>query len=660
MASYIEIREQIAEAMDELKLLRTLDLDGRVESGRLEDAVIAHLSAKLQMLKVEKCAIRSAADLTINSIPINVKITTGMSCDNAMSKEGLCWSLGCDPKKFPKAVGSMPCELFRSKWREKRNLMEEYHYLVIYKKNDTSLHQSSWMLVPMLDVESWVSNPSNYLQISWKKEFAATEHASRDWVPSENIDVKQAGAKIFWFIQDSIRKRDSDFEAFKQLDIPKPPPSQLLSHKKSLGQFFTTAYILQSQVASFIRCEIEERGGGASFRKILEPGAGRGHLCKIALDFLDPFEEDSEIVAVEKDTTITRRVTSKHIRWMLGNDYLETEFPEHSFDAVISNPPYVASNGKGNLYLEFMEKSIKELKQNGFAVFIVPSDIFTRSTKANSLFKKLSHVSHVKAIFFPRDEKLFVSAAVDVCVICMVKCVKPLPWKVLVSEKDEKNKEIREMSIFPSLFLSPTTETSDDDKGRGFRFGEMFDFLVGIVGPRKIFEENDFNSKSCNQTLICGIDENGMLQKTRIIRYHGSSSWDEIPKETAAYLKLHEETLRKRKTFKITDDNWFQWMERNTSKVPKIIGRECIYISTMTRNKIIAVDGGRVEMEQPWTNVICAVSKFDKLEAGMITAAVTFLNSEKFRSSRTASGRFLLGAPSCLKMIKIPFLPPLL
>ena len=99
----------------------------------------------------------------------------------------------------------------------------------------------------------------------------------------------------------------------------------------------------------------------------------------------------------------------------------------------------------------------------------------------------------------------------------------------------------------------------------------------------------------------------------------------------------HKTELIDRKIRKFNEKNWFEWgAPRNLSSIIKNFGKECVYVSTLTRNTEIAFKnkvqyfGGGLIMMIPKKEI-----NLDKF--------VEFLNSDKFKNNFMYSGRFKIG-----------------
>lgn len=148
--------------------------------------------------------IRFWYDISVNGIPINLKLTKCKSRDNALSKTAihstLCHKIGplsMNDNKF--------FEFYRKNIKFSRNRMTEYHYLVVNKENGEVLLKS------ILDIHTYKSNPSNGLQIDWGHEFKHREYVCSDHV--------EKGKELIETFQKSVRGRFEGSREFADADI---------------------------------------------------------------------------------------------------------------------------------------------------------------------------------------------------------------------------------------------------------------------------------------------------------------------------------------------------------------------------------------------------------------------------------------------------------
>ena len=158
-----------------------------------------------------------------------------------------------------------------------------------------------------------------------------------------------------------------------------------LEHRKKFAQFFTPYRIADLMVKWLL--------DAPSLEKILEPAFGLGIFSRILLNNkasvnIKGFEIDQQIFKKSQDVF----VNEPNINIQLG-DYMYNDW-SNKYDGIICNPPYFkfhdydnkgilkelenkASyklNGFTNLYTAFLLKSLHQLKKDGRAAYIVPSE----------------------------------------------------------------------------------------------------------------------------------------------------------------------------------------------------------------------------------------------------------------------------------------------
>lgn len=158
-----------------------------------------------------------------------------------------------------------------------------------------------------------------------------------------------------------------------------------LQHRKKFAQFFTPQPIAELMVNWLL--------GNKHITDILEPAFGLGIFSRTLLDKnpelnIKGFDIDKTIFNEAKKTFDS----TKQVSILLG-DYMFNDWT-NKYDGIICNPPYLKFhdydnkqilkevenrldfkfNGFTNLYTLFLLKSIFQLKRNGRAAYIIPSE----------------------------------------------------------------------------------------------------------------------------------------------------------------------------------------------------------------------------------------------------------------------------------------------
>lgn len=158
-----------------------------------------------------------------------------------------------------------------------------------------------------------------------------------------------------------------------------------LAHRKKYGQFFTPETVAEIMVDWVFN--------GIDINELLEPAFGLGVFSKIALKKkkgikIKCFEVDPVIFDIAK-----KNFTNHSQIEFLLKDYLMNDW-ENKYDAIVCNPPYfkfhdydnknaideikkrlnIDLSGFTNIYTLFLLKSIYQLRENGRAAYIIPSE----------------------------------------------------------------------------------------------------------------------------------------------------------------------------------------------------------------------------------------------------------------------------------------------
>lgn len=158
-----------------------------------------------------------------------------------------------------------------------------------------------------------------------------------------------------------------------------------ISHRKKYAQFFTP-----EEVAGLM---VDWVGKHDSLEKVLEPAFGLGIFSRLLLKK----KPDLAIKGFEIDPVIFKEAQKAYLDYPKMNlvleDYLFHDW-ENKYDGILCNPPYfkfkdyenkktlgeisnrlgIKLNAFANIYTLFLLKSIYQLKENGKAAYIVPSE----------------------------------------------------------------------------------------------------------------------------------------------------------------------------------------------------------------------------------------------------------------------------------------------
>ncbi len=174
-------------------------IDGRLNSANHEYLYLNALSAQFQNEeeKVDIPASRHWYDIKINSIPFNLKLTTGKSTDNIFNKKAIAFSLNGTYDEIEKikynTFDNWYKDLMVMNHKQTRDKMTEYHFIVVNKISGQVLIKS------LFDILSYRSNPSNILQVKWSYEFNFPD------VFTSDQNIKQKQLSLLKTIQKSVR-----------------------------------------------------------------------------------------------------------------------------------------------------------------------------------------------------------------------------------------------------------------------------------------------------------------------------------------------------------------------------------------------------------------------------------------------------------------------
>jgi len=365
---------------------------------------------------------------------------------------------------------------------------------------------------------------------------------------------------------------------------------------KRLGQFFTKNVDLQKKIYEFIHNNPET---------ILEPSVGRGDLVK----YITKFNSKIKFQCYEIDKALDFIINTDCI---IFENFLKVNI-KNNYKTIIGNPPYVRTK-KGNLYIDFINKCINILEENGELIFIIPSDFF-KLTSAIKTIKKMMDNGTITHIYHPHDENLFENASIDVIIFRYCKN-KKLEKKVLY------NDEL--LYIIESGGLLSFSESKNDNK---IPINQLFNVYVGMVtGKESVYKNEELG----NIKLLNG--ENKINRYIYLIEF--PSRDDKINK----YILKNKKLLISRKIKKFNELNWFQWgAPRNIKVMEEKKNKECIYVKNLTREKKIAFKskvmyfGGSLLMLLPKEEDLC------------LDNIVKILNKEETKKNYMYANRFKIG-----------------
>jgi len=190
------------------------ECDGRIDSAIKETAFLEELKRLLleehPTWDVIISPPRASCDIMVNSIRINLKLTDCKSSDNSVNKPSIYYSItGLTDYPYASNWNDFIEKLVTNKLKIKRQRYQpsEYHYLVKNKITGDAL------LKPIFDIHTYVSNPSNDLQINWKNEFIHSEYHTDD------AEYMNKVHSLLACIQTSVKEMIERTKKFAEADI---------------------------------------------------------------------------------------------------------------------------------------------------------------------------------------------------------------------------------------------------------------------------------------------------------------------------------------------------------------------------------------------------------------------------------------------------------
>ena len=371
-----------------------------------------------------------------------------------------------------------------------------------------------------------------------------------------------------------------------------------IKHKKDLGQYFTIADDLQK----FVFEKVKHKSS-----RLLEPSFGAGHLLKKFKEY----DENYPMICYELDSKVKPVITFNQYQTPIYGDFTQQTITT-KFKTIIGNPPYVKQK-TGNLYIKFIELCYNHLDDGGELVFIVPSD-FIKLTSASSIIDTMTKNGSFTDFLFPHNEKLFENASIDVVVF---RYEKGFMTKMAVVNGKEVFCNVNKGII-----------TFSDSEVYGSPIDSQFNVYVGLVSGRDEIYRVPFGN----------IDI--LNDKDRVEKYIFTESFPTKNTQIDSHLQTHKAELLKRKIKKFSETNWFEWgAPRNISSIQKFMGKSCIYIRNMTRNKEVAFVG---QVQYFGGSLLCLVPKNNMTETEL-QKVIQHINSSTFQKDYMYAGRFKIG-----------------
>lgn len=385
----------------------------------------------------------------------------------------------------------------------------------------------------------------------------------------------------------SNKKKEELISLLKNMEI---------NSKKDLGQYFTESDDLQKWVFDKTKNKSEQ---------LLEPSFGAGHLLKKFIEY----DSNYKMICYEFDETIKPITTFNTNQKIMYGDFTKQEIKQ-KFKTIIGNPPYVKQKGKSNLYIKFIELCFNYLDKNGELIFIVPSD-FIKLTSASKLIEKMIKEGSFTDFYFPNNENLFQNAAIDI--LCFRYEKDKLSPKTIVNG-EEKYCIVRNGII-----------TFSDSEKQGRVLEEDFNVYVGLVSGKDEVYKVDYGNIEV------------LTDKDKVDKFIYVTEFPSGDEKIDEQLESNKKSLMERKIRKFTEKNWFEWgAPRNIQSVNTNLGKPCIYVRNMTRQKEVAFKGN---VQYFGGTLLCLIPKTDV----DLDKIVKKLNSDDFKKDYMYAGRFKIG-----------------
>ena len=227
------------------------------------------------------------------------------------------------------------------------------------------------------------------------------------------------------------------------------------NEKKGNGIYFTSKELIQKMIKML---------GRRRFKRILEPCYGSGEFIRV----LNEKYKKSRIEGIEKNETMAElcekddEIHKENVDLVRG-DYLKTEF-EGEYDLVIGNPPFYVMKrgdvekeylkyieGRPNIFVLFILKSLKLLKKGGILSFVLPSS-FKNCLYYNKLRELIDKTCEIIGIEDNEGAK-WLETTQETMILCVKKKAKDNgEWVIkrggyTIFNTKEKVKRIKELYV---------------------------------------------------------------------------------------------------------------------------------------------------------------------------------------------------------------------
>lgn len=298
-------------------------------------------------------------------------------------------------------------------------------------------------------------------------------------------------------------------------------------------------------------------------------------------------------------------------------DYLLSKIPDA--DIIIGNPPYVrfdnipnpqrekysrlyyTFSGRSDIYIPFIEKSLKRLKKDGILTFIC-ADRWFNNSYGKKLRELINHNFNLKSIYKINGFNPFEEEVIAYPSIFLIKNDRGKDGFLYseIESIEELDKDVEKESA-QTLYFNSKSNIEYDNYSNHMYLIEEQDFQIGIgvaTGADKIFIIDNLNivEKDVLIPLITRKDivdsrivwGNKYLINTYAKDGKGLLDIDRYP-HLKKYLELNKVVLKKRHVAKKNNTNWYKLIDpvkRDLLSKPKLLIPDIT-----TKNKIIYDEG---------------------------------------------------------------------
>ena len=220
---------------------------------------------------------------------------------------------------------------------------------------------------------------------------------------------------------------------------------------------------------------------------------------------------------------------------------------------------------------------------------------------------------------------MFANASIDVIVFRYYNWHIEDNQHIIVGQKRPKKTLYNNQQKY-LINTNGTVTFSDTEIINSSIISDYFNVYVGMVtGKESVYKNDEFG----NITLLNG--------KNKVDTYIMIDTFPSDNQSLNKYMLENKDILINRKIKKYTEKNWWLWgAPRNQKHIENNLGKDCIYVSNLTRNKEVAFPG---KVQYFGGSLLMLLPKKD-IE---LKNVIEYLNSDIFKENYTFSKRFKIG-----------------